>query len=157
VVPDDDQQNFETGSGDLTLANYKPKAAKQFAPGNKAGLATRWPRGVSGNPTGRSKTRLQFEEALADALAGENPAARAKELAALVWKAARKGEAWAIMLLFSRLAPEPLKIKMEVSRGEEIDFRQLSNEQIEQLENIFQQLAGPAGLLESGEGPAPPA
>jgi hypothetical protein len=131
---------------------------RRFEPGKSGNPATQWQRGQSGNPAGKSKMRRQFEEALADALAGENPAERAKELAELVWTAARKGEAWAITLLLARLAPEPIKVKMEVSRGaDEIDFSRLTDEQLEQLEGIFERLAGPAGLVESGESPAPAA
>jgi Family of unknown function (DUF5681) len=129
----------------------------KFEPGKSGNPRRQFTPGISGNPAGKSKIRRRFEEALADALGGENPAERAKELAELVWTAARKGEAWAVQLLMQRLAPEPIKVKMEVSRGaDEFDFSRLSDEQIEQLERIFEQIAGPAGFIEAGEGAAPP-
>jgi hypothetical protein len=137
--------------------NINGVGGKRFEPGNSAGLATRWQRGQSGNPAGKSKLQREFEETLGDALAGENPHEQAKELATVVWAAARKGEAWAVQLLFTRLAPEPLRVKMEVSRGDdEIDFSRLTDEQIDQLEQIYMQVAGPAGLLESRESSAEP-
>jgi hypothetical protein len=140
------------------MPNYNGVGGRRFEPGKSGNPAAQWRPGQSGNPAGKSKGQRAFEEALADALAGEKPTERAKELADLVWAAARKGDPWAITMLLTRLAPEPLKIKMEVSSGgDEIDFSRLSDEQIDQLEGIFQQLAGPAGLIEGGEGPAPAA
>jgi len=135
------------------------KTSTRFEPGKSGNPSTQWRAGQSGNPSGKPKSRRQFEQALADALTSENPAERAKELSDLLWAAARKGEAWAITMLFQRLAPEPLKIKMELTRAEnEIDFSRLTDEQLDQLEGIFHQLAAsPAGLIESGEGAAEPA
>jgi hypothetical protein len=131
---------------------------KGFEPGKSGNPSTQWRAGQSGNPAGKSKMRRQFEEALADALAGENPTERAKELAELVWSAGRKGEAWAITLLLARLAPEPIKVKMEVSRGaDEIDFGRFTDDQIEQLERILEQVAPSAGFLEGGESATAPA
>src|SRR4051812_20158817 len=74
----------------------------KFKPANAAGVTTRWKKGQSGNPAGISKRRLEYATAYADALmAGISPAAAA----ALVIKAAKKGESWAIQLLYSRLGP----------------------------------------------------
>lgn len=132
------------------------KNSTRFKPGESGCPSTMWPKGQSGNPVGKSRARRQFEEALADALAGPDPAARAQELADLLWTAARKGEAWAITLLLARLAPEPVKFRVEVARGaDEFDFSRLTDQQIEQLETLFEQVAGPTGRIEAGEGPAP--
>jgi hypothetical protein len=95
---------------------------KKGESGNRAGCFKpghpyRWPKGRSGNPSGKPQRRLQFEQALADALAGDDPESRANELAELVWSAARKGEPWATQLLFQRLSPQPLAVRMEVERG----------------------------------------
>jgi hypothetical protein len=137
----------------------------RFLPGRSASPATqlkpghpwRWQPGQSGNPSGKPRRQVEFERALADALAGDNPESRAEELANLVWAAARKGEAWAVQLLFTRLAPQPLKV--EVSRGEQDDFfdpSRLNDAQLNQLVELLERATDPRAV-EGGEGPAPAA
>jgi hypothetical protein len=71
-----------------------------FQPGNKIG--PRFQSGQSGNPLGKSRARVAFEAKLANAIVtGGAP----RELNDLVWAAARKGEAWALMYLLERFGP----------------------------------------------------
>jgi hypothetical protein len=118
----------------------------------KPGNPHRWQRGQSGNPAGRSKAKVQFDRMLADALMSPDPEARAQELSDLIWKAARDGEPWAVQLLFQRLAPQPLNVRMEVEKhGDEIDFSKFTDEELEQFGRILERIEGQTGLLESGE------
>jgi hypothetical protein len=120
-------------------------ALGQFVKGNLYGR--RWLPGQSGNAGHKTHVRREFDKTLADALTGEDPNGAAQELASLAWKAARKGEAWAITLLFSRLAPQPVSVK--VSRGkdddEQIDFSKLSREEFDQFGKLLEK-ATPAVL-----------
>ncbi len=96
--------------------------------------------------------RREFDAALADALMGENPAASAAELAAIAWRAARKHEPWAVQLLYQRLAPQPLNVR--VSRGEDehaLDYSKLTDEELKTLEGIFAR----QGLIEGESNPKP--
>jgi hypothetical protein len=144
--------------GDNRTMNTNGIGGRRFERGNTAGLATRFQKGVSGNLLGKSTLQHAFQLALADALAGENPEDQAKELATLVWAAARKGEAWAVQILFQRLAPEPIRLEVSKRGDDEIDFSRLSDEQLNQLEGIFAQLGGSDRLLAGGaraEEPSP--
>jgi hypothetical protein len=101
--------------------------------------------GQSGNPGGIHRLRREFDAVLADALMGQDPIASAQELATIAWKAARKHESWAVTLLFQRLAPQPLNVR--VSRGEDehaLDYSKLTDEELKTLEGIFAR----QGLLE---------
>jgi len=88
--------------------------------GQSANPARQWQAGQSGNPAGKPHLRVVFERELADALAGDDPPVRAQELADIAWKAARKGEPWAVQLLFARLAPQPFELRVGAA---EQDFR----------------------------------
>jgi hypothetical protein len=126
----------------------KPKNPGSFKPGDPR-IRPQWQPGQSGNPLGRSKRRRQFDEALADAMATDHPEEAAQELSDIVWAAARKGESWAVQLLFQRLSPQPLNVKMEVSKQDEIDFGKWSDEQLDQFGKLLEQVESQQRLLES--------
>jgi hypothetical protein len=65
----------------------------------RAGHPHRWQPGQSGNPTGRPAALVEFEARYAEALVNEGSA---EELARMIWKAARKGESWAVLKLSER-------------------------------------------------------
>jgi hypothetical protein len=112
----------------------------------KPGHAHRFPPGVSGNPLGMSKRRAQFEAAFYDALMSRgNP----DEAAKLLWECARGKEPWAMQLLLARIAPEPNKFKVEVTRGQDeiVDFSRLSDSELEVLERILER-ARPVAAIE---------
>lgn len=117
---------------------------KKFKPGQsgnpstqfKAGNAHRWIPGVSGNPSGKSNYRAQFEEAFNEALITEGSP---EEAARLLWEAARAKEPWAIQNLCARFAPQTqsLKLTHEVNK-DELDYSKLTDEQLEQLDALLQ-------------------
>lgn len=130
------------------MANYGIQP--RFEKGVGGGVNTRWRKGgASPNPGGKTKLQRQFEQALTDALVGDDPAASAKELADIAWSAARSGQAWAVALLFARLAPQAIDVRMSRGRdeGDEIDYSKLSDDDIRALEAILQRQA-----LAGGEG-----
>jgi len=115
----------------------------------------KWRPGQSGNPSGKSKLRLQFEENFNQALVTQGSP---EEAAQLLWEAARQREAWAIQELCRRFAPEAHSLRV-VHEGDqsEIDYSKLTDEQIRQLEAILGGTpAQPAGLA-GGESQAPTA
>jgi hypothetical protein len=120
----------------------------RLLPGNRTGAM--WPAGTSGNPVGKTKRRIQFENALADALAGDNPEQRAQELADICWAAARKSQAWAVQILFQRLSPQPVAVQMAIERKQdEIDFSKFTDEELEQFGRILERIDRESKLLES--------
>ncbi len=127
--------------------NTKPICG--FRPGKSGNPSTQFQPGQSGNPHGRSKLQREFDEALTQALITENPVQRAQELAEIAWKAARKGEAWAVNLLFARLSPQSINVRL--SRGQDdddpLDYGKLTEQEIHTIEAIFERQA-----LTSGEG-----
>lgn len=131
------------------MANPDPCHATRFKKGH---VGPHWAPGQSGNPGGTNRLRREFDAALADALMGQDPAASA-QLATIAWKAARKNEAWAVQLLFQRLAPQPLNVR--VSRGEDdehaLDYSKLTDEELKTLEGIFAR----QGLIEGESGQKP--
>jgi hypothetical protein len=135
----------------------KPKsrgAGGKFLTGHDVGVNTRWQPGQSGNPLGKPARQVQFDQALADALTGDDPEARANELAELVWKSARAGEPWAVQMLFARLSPQPLRVRMETDKhGDRFDYSRLSDAELDALEQLLLKCE-PAGQLESGAGQA---
>jgi hypothetical protein len=131
------------------------KRTTRFKPGVSGNEAAKWRPGQSGNPAGKSKLRLQFEEDFNQALVTQGSP---EEAAQLLWKAARKREAWAIQELCRRFAPEAHSLKV-VHEGDhdEIDYSKLTDEQIRQLEAILGAAqAQPAGLA-GGESQTPAA
>lgn len=126
-----------------------PPEKRRFVPGHP----WRFQPGQSGNPAGTSKLRAQFEQSFYAALIGQGDP---EEAAALLWKAARAGEAWGVQLLLERIAPKDSKIRLEVSRGDDegFDYSKLSDEQLKQLESILEQ-AQPLAI-ENGASAAEP-
>jgi len=121
---------------------------KQFKPGNPH----RWVPGVSGNPAGIPKARVNFEEAFNAALLAQGSP---EEAAKLLWQAARNGEAWAIQSLCQRFAPQTpsLHLVHEVN-NDAIDYSKLTAEQVDQLDAIMEQAGVQPHALEGREGAA---
>jgi hypothetical protein len=122
--------------------------ATQFTPGN----SHRWTKGVSGNPTGKSKYRVQFEEAFNEALITEGGP---EEAARLLWEAARAKEPWAVQNICARFAPQTqsLTLTHEVTK-DELDYSTLSNEQLAQLDALLHARDQPP-TPEGGDGTPP--
>jgi hypothetical protein len=135
-------------------SKFKPGQSGNPATQFKAGNPHRWVPGVSGNAAGKSKYRTQFEEAFNEALITQGSP---EEAAQLLWQAAREKEAWAIQNVCQRFAPQTqsLKLTHEVQK-DEIDYTQLTNEQLEQLDSLLEQASPQSGTSEGGEG-SPPA
>ena|SRR5579872_2058786 len=129
------------------------KERTQFQPGVSGSPATQWRPGQSGNPAGKSKRRAEFEQSFTEALLTEGGP---EEAAKLLWEAARAKEPWAIQELCRRFAPETASVRMihEVEDGK-LDFSKLTDEQLRQLEGIFD-AAGPQPLP-PGDGKGAPA
>lgn len=136
------------------MAYFQPGVSGNPATRFKPGNPYRWqPGGQSPNPTGCvSKSRREFNRLFIDALAaGGTP----EEAADLVWKAARAAEPWAIQLIFAKLAPETPSLRLIHEKGDnEFDYSRLSDQQIEQLENILEQ-AEPLALADGEGAPEP--
>ena len=136
----------------MTNVKFKPgqsgNPATMFQPGNKH----RWVAGVSGNPIGKSRYRAQFDEAFNQALIAEGTP---EEAAKLLWEAARAKEPWAIQNLCQRFAPQTqsLRLTHEVDQNE-LDYSKLTDEQLAQLDAIFEQADVQPPALDGGEGPA---
>jgi len=97
-----------------------------------------WRKGVSGNPSGKSKVRRELETAFGDALAGMLPPA---ELASLLVEAARKNDAFALSRIADYYLPS-LKDKAAADKEKEeasiqFDFEVLAAEQRGQLEALL--------------------
>jgi hypothetical protein len=136
----------------------KPKNPGSFKPGDPR-IRPHWQPGQSGNPAGRSKRRIEFEQCLADALATEHPEEAAGQLADICWQAARKGEAWSVQLLFARLAPVENVLKLKHQREEsndEFDWSKLTDEEFQTVSRILERIEGEPRLLEEGSGPPKP-
>jgi hypothetical protein len=119
----------------------------------KAGNEHRWQPGQSGNPAGKARSRLQFEESFYDSLISQGSA---EEAASLLWECARKHEPWAVQALLQRLAPETKQIRLTHGEDDEptIDYKRLSNEELEQLGRLLERAKIPAGTSENGDGSA---
>jgi len=130
------------------------KRNTRFKPGVSGNETAKWKPGQSGNPAGKSKWRVQFEEAFNEALITQGGP---EEAAELLWKAARAGEPWAIQELCRRFAPQTESLRMihEVN-DETIDYSKLSDEQLHQLEAILAQSGRQSGPIACGEGPTQP-
>ncbi|MGD0669933.1 MAG: hypothetical protein ABSB23_20525 [Bryobacteraceae bacterium] len=137
-------------------------AAGRFLPGHDVGAATRW-KNTSGNPAGTTKSRRAFEAAFYDALLGTGGP---EEAAELLWRCARKHEAWAIQALLARIAPSEnrLQISAEASTDGTYDLSRLTDAELETFIELAtrarvisaKNTAATARLIASGEG-APPA
>ena len=143
------------GTGPRTARSTRnSKAMKKrdtrFQPGASGSEATKWRPGQSGNPSGRSKLRINFERVFTDALLNIGSP---DEAAQLLWSAARKGEPWAIQNLCQRFSPETRSLRIiQEDDHEQIDYSKLTDEQIDQLDAILQQAAVEPPASEGGEG-----
>jgi hypothetical protein len=115
-------------------------SSTQFKSGVSGNQAAKWRPGQSGNPAGKSKLRLRFEESFNEALITQGGP---EEAAQLLWASARAKEPWAIQELCRRFAPESpsLRLVHEVD-SDAVDYSKFTNEQIRQLEVIL----GPADV-----------
>src|SRR5215472_7364296 len=77
---------------------------KSYKPGQSGNSARQFPKGVSGNPAGVPKRRLEFEQAFNAALLNEGTP---EEAARILWEEARARQPWAVTLLLGRIAPLP--------------------------------------------------
>jgi hypothetical protein len=136
-------------------SRFKPGESGNPATTFKEGNHHRWPTGVSGNPAGKSRHRARFEEAFNEALITE---ATPDEAAKLLWASARNNEPWAIQAICQRFAPQQQSLRLvhEVDH-DGIDYTKLTNEQLEQLEAIFEQTTVEPPAPEGGDSPAPTA
>jgi hypothetical protein len=114
------------------------KRDTRFKLGVSGNQAAKWKSGQSGNPAGKSKLRLRFEESFNEALITQGGP---EEAAQLLWESARAKEPWAIQELCRRFAPEAQSLRLvhEVY-DDAVDYNKLTDEQIQQLEAIL----GPA-------------
>ena len=129
------------------------KRDTRFKPGVSGNETAKWKAGQSGNSAGKSKRRAQFEETFNEALITEGSA---EEAAKLLWEAARSKEPWAIQELCRRFAPQTqsLRFIQEVEDGG-LDYRKLTDEQIQQLETIIERAGAQPPSADDGKGPAP--
>jgi len=119
------------------LPGESANPARQFAPGHPH----RFQPGQSGNPSGKPRSRVQFEIALVDAITNQGTP---QEAATLLWEAARKGEAWAVQNLLIRFWPTTQTFKIEATNSDSTyNFSRLSNEQLEHLERILEAATDP--------------
>ena len=130
------------------------KRSTRFKPGVSGNQAAKWKPGQSGNPAGKSKLRLQFEDTFNEALITQGGP---EEAAQLLWAAARAKEPWAIQELCRRFAPESpsLHLVHEV-HPDEVDYTQLTDEQIHQLEAILEPAETEASPVAGREGAPQP-
>ena len=112
------------------------KRDTRFKPGASGNEAAKWKPGQSGNPAGRSRRRTKFEEAFTEALITDGSP---EEAARLLWEAARGKEPWAIQELCRRFSPQPQSLHL-IDEGDhdELDYTQLSDEELQQLEAIVE-------------------
>jgi hypothetical protein len=122
-----------------------------FKSGKSACPEKQWQPGQSGNPSGRSRLRIQHEQAYLRALfEGGTP----EEARDLLWAAMRKNESWAISLFWSKVAPANIRLEVEHDVRNEFDFTRLTEAELEFVERILER-AQPLAALESGEVQAP--
>lgn len=126
----------------------------RFAPGTAIGASTRFQPGQSGNPQGVSRLRKEFESRFYAAMTDESTMTEAMDA---LRSAIRAAEAWAVNLYFSKmLPPQPLDLRMEVSKRDEIDWTRISDDELEQLERIAARAAAGSSLPALREGTPSP-
>jgi hypothetical protein len=136
------------------MPNSNPaNSLTRIKPGQIANPKGLWQKGQSGNPAGMSKLRIRFQAMFANALLTDDPEAASRELSAIVWEAARKHEAWAVTLLYSRILPTDFNVR--ISRGEDepdqLDYDKLTDEEIRILEALLERATGATAQIESGQ------
>jgi hypothetical protein len=130
------------------------KQDTRFKLGVSGNQTAKWKPGQSGNPAGTSKRRVQFEEAFNEALISQGSP---EEAAGLLWEAARGKEPWAIQELCRRFAPptQSLQLLHEV-HDDKIDYSRFTDEQLQQLDAIFDKAGAQPLSLECGESATQP-
>jgi hypothetical protein len=125
-------------------------SSTQFKSGVSGNQAAKWRPGQSGNPAGKSKLRLRFEESFNEALITQGGP---EEAAQLLWASARAKEPWAIQELCRRFAPESpsLRLVHELD-SDDVDYSKFTDEQIRQLEAIVASADQPTPVA-GGESP----
>jgi len=120
----------------------------QFKPANRH----RWQPGQSGNPAGVSRSRLRFEESFYTSLMEQGAP---EEAASILWECARKREPWAVQALLQRLVPETKQIHLTQGTDDEptIDYSLLNDEELDQIQDLYERARIPTGTSEDGEGP----
>jgi hypothetical protein len=122
----------------------------RFKPGISGNEAAKWRPGQSGNPAGKSRRRVAFEEAFNEALLAQGGP---EEAARLLWEAARNKEPWAIQELTRRFAPQTQSLHLihEVD-DDKFDYSILTDDQLRQLDAIFEQAATQPPSPQDGNG-----
>jgi hypothetical protein len=136
------------------MEQEKPAIARddkgRFLPGQSASPDHCWRAGQSGNPSGTSKLRKQFEAEMYSALVD----AEMSEIALdALRKAVKIGEPWAVQLWFSKVLPPQLRI--EAAQTDDFDLGRLSDAQLDELEYIIA-AAKSADAVEGREVPSLP-
>ncbi len=131
------------------------KRNTRFKPGICGNEAAKWRPGQSGNPAGKSRRRVQFEEAFNEALLAQGGP---EEAARLLWEAARNKEPWAIQELTRRFAPQTQSLHLihEVD-DDKFDYSSLTDDQLRQLDAILGQAGAQPLSPEDGNGAPKPA
>lgn len=126
------------------------KTDTRFKPGVSGNETAKWKPGQSGNPAGKSKYRMQFEEAFNEALLSQGGP---EEAARLLWEAARSKEPWAIQELCRRFAPQTQSLHLiHGIEDDQFDYSKLSNDQLQQLDAILEQAGAQPLSSEEGDG-----
>ena len=101
------------------------KRDTRFKPGVSGNEVAKRKPGQSGNLSGKSRVRAQFEEAFNDALiTADSP----EEAAQLLWEAARCKEPWAIQELCRRFAPQTQSLQLNHEAEHGFDYSKLTDE-----------------------------
>jgi hypothetical protein len=126
------------------------KRDSRFRPGISGNQTAQWKPGQSGNPAGKSRLRMQFDEAFNEALLTHGGP---EEAAQLLWQAARSKEPWAIQELCRRFAPptQSLHLIHEVE-NDQFDYTKLTDDQLRQLNAIFEQAIPEPPPVAQGDG-----
>src|SRR5262245_25955417 len=128
------------------------KRETRFKPGISGNETAKWKPGQSGNPAGKSKQRMQFEDAFNEALLSQGGP---EEAAQLLWEAARGKEPWAIQELCRRFGPQTQSLHLihEVE-NDKLDYTKLTDDQLRQLDAVLEE-AGTQPLAVAGRDGAP--
>jgi hypothetical protein len=153
-------RRWENGMTEGQRCDFTRTVTKQFGRESDGstirsacGNPHRFGHGVSGNLSGKSKYRTQFEDAFNEALITQGGP---EEAAQLLWEAARAKEPWAIQNICQRFSPQTatLKLTHEVT-SDGIDYTRLTDEQLDQLDSLLEQASDQPSSPEGGDGPPP--
>ena len=126
------------------------KRSTRFQRGISGNEAAKWKPGQSGNLAGKSKQRVQFEEAFNEALITQGGP---EEAARLLWEAARSKEPWAIQELCRRFAPQTQSLHLiHEADNDRLEYSKFTDDQLQQLQSICEQAGAQPLSLAEGEG-----